>query len=211
MDRDHNRALRTGKTLDLRAQRSRQWMREALMALILEQDYEKISVSAIASRARVARPTFYLHYKDKDDLLVSSLDRLFEALNQEFDKALAEDEDKPRPHIPQMLFEQARHNPALFRVILSGRGGGAALRRFQEYAAEILQRFIVARGFGANDPVLIQTMADYVTGAILNMIFGWLERDMPYSPEAMARIFSALTSPGMRDVLTHGFRDDEVI
>jgi hypothetical protein len=43
------------------------------------------------------------------------------------------------------------------------------------------------------------------------MIYGWLERDMPYSPEAMARIFSALTSPGMRDVLTHGFRDDELI
>lgn len=41
------------------------------MTLIGEKDYPQITVTEIAERADVARATFYLHYDDKDALLLS--------------------------------------------------------------------------------------------------------------------------------------------
>ena len=56
--------------LDPRAERSRAWMRAALMDLIAEKDYAKITITDITTRAGLSRPTFYLHYKSKDEILI---------------------------------------------------------------------------------------------------------------------------------------------
>ncbi len=53
---------------DRRTRRSQKLLFDALMELILEKDYESITVSEISARADVARATFYLHFDDKDAL-----------------------------------------------------------------------------------------------------------------------------------------------
>ena len=64
-------------SLDPRAVRSRQWMQAALLELLAEQPYSQIQVAEITQRAGIARPTFYLHYRSKDELLLSYLDEIF--------------------------------------------------------------------------------------------------------------------------------------
>ena len=55
---------------DRRIQRTRQFLRTALLELIKEKGYDAISIEEITERANVGRATFYLHYKDKEDLLL---------------------------------------------------------------------------------------------------------------------------------------------
>ena len=55
---------------DRRIQRTRQSLRTALLELIKEKGYDAISIEEITERANVGRATFYLHYKDKEDLLL---------------------------------------------------------------------------------------------------------------------------------------------
>ena len=55
---------------DRRARRTRQLLRDAFVALLKEKRYEDVSVQDIIERADVARSTFYVHYVDKEDLLV---------------------------------------------------------------------------------------------------------------------------------------------
>src|SRR5262245_30026355 len=55
---------------DRRMRRTRQLLRDALLALLKVKRYEDISVQDIIEHADVARSTFYVHYIDKDDLLV---------------------------------------------------------------------------------------------------------------------------------------------
>ena len=61
---------------DRRIQRTRQALRKALLELNKEKGYDSISVEEITQRANLGRATFYLHYKDKEDLLVDEFSEI---------------------------------------------------------------------------------------------------------------------------------------
>jgi AcrR family transcriptional regulator len=54
---------------DPRVQRTRQVLQEALIELLSERDFQKITVQDIARRAGVNRATFYTHFVDKQALV----------------------------------------------------------------------------------------------------------------------------------------------
>ena len=56
----------------------RQCLFEALHDLMQESDFDDITVDRIVKRAHVSRPTFYRRYRDKDDLLNSSYEKILE-------------------------------------------------------------------------------------------------------------------------------------
>ena len=58
---------------DRRIQKTLSLLREALVSLIAEKPYDTIVVKEILDRANVGRSTFYTHFRDKDDLLVSGI------------------------------------------------------------------------------------------------------------------------------------------
>jgi AcrR family transcriptional regulator len=64
---------RTRHLEDRRVQRTRRHLHAALMALIRESPYEALTVSDILTCADVGRSTFYMHFQNKDELLVSAL------------------------------------------------------------------------------------------------------------------------------------------
>src|SRR4029453_18388205 len=68
---------------DRRGRRTRELLRRALLSLVQEQGYERITVQDILDRADVGRSTFYAHYRDKDDLLLSGFEDIRSALAAE--------------------------------------------------------------------------------------------------------------------------------
>ena len=56
-------------TTDPRILRSRRMLMEALARLLMQKEFEDISVQEIADEATLNRATFYLHYPDKNALL----------------------------------------------------------------------------------------------------------------------------------------------
>lgn len=76
----HNATFRSGKRADRRIEKTEKTLREALASLIAEKPYDSISVKEILERANVGRSTFYTHFRDKDDLLVSSIHGIVESL-----------------------------------------------------------------------------------------------------------------------------------
>ena len=62
--------------VDRRVQRTRDDIFRAFRALVMERGYDEITASDIAERANVGRSTFYSHFRNKDDVLVSSVDPL---------------------------------------------------------------------------------------------------------------------------------------
>ena len=61
-------ATKNEKKLDRRVVRTRKAIMRAYEKLLVEQDFSKITVSAISREADIDRKTFYLHYASVDDL-----------------------------------------------------------------------------------------------------------------------------------------------
>jgi AcrR family transcriptional regulator len=61
------------KAQDRRVQRTQGLLHEALGSLIREKPYGMISVKEILDRANIGRSTFYMHFRDKDELLASGV------------------------------------------------------------------------------------------------------------------------------------------
>ena len=59
--------------LDRRVRRTRHALQHAMVDLVLEKGYERVSVADVTERADVGRSTFYAHYRDKEDLFLSGL------------------------------------------------------------------------------------------------------------------------------------------
>ncbi|MBZ5595006.1 MAG: TetR/AcrR family transcriptional regulator [Acidobacteriia bacterium] len=60
---------------DRRIERTRNRLGNALIALIQEKPIDEVAVREVLHRAGVGRSTFYVHYRDKDDLFLSELEQ----------------------------------------------------------------------------------------------------------------------------------------
>jgi AcrR family transcriptional regulator len=67
----------TGKE-DLRVRRTLEAIRRSFEELMLEKDFEKITVTELAGRAMINKKTFYAYYPSLDDLLAEIQDELSE-------------------------------------------------------------------------------------------------------------------------------------
>ncbi len=189
------------KRVDPRVVRTRQMLRDALTALILEKGYDAVSVQDIADRAGLRRATFYLHYKDKEELLLRTLHDTFEELKQQMDKhphnLLS---DKYDGTMQAIIFRHAQDHADLYRTLLSGQGANVILRSVREYMASN-SREELTRLVQDDLSVPIDILANYVASVTLNMVIWWLENGMPYPPEKIADMSSRLVMNGLHGVL----------
>src|SRR5438876_2233762 len=79
----------TNQSNDLRARRTRKWLQDALIGLMKEKAFEDIQITELTGRAQVSRPTFYLHFRSKEELLLSHVDVIFEEFHSEVSKEIA--------------------------------------------------------------------------------------------------------------------------
>lgn len=67
---------------DLRIIKNRRGIEGAMLLLLQEKDFSKITIQDICREALVSRSTFYAHYLDKYDLLEKIVDRYFSILQE---------------------------------------------------------------------------------------------------------------------------------
>ena len=76
MKRTQKRRVSVSGQIDRRVHKTTESLREALHSLIVEKPYDTIVVKEILDRANVGRSTFYTHFRDKDELLASSIENI---------------------------------------------------------------------------------------------------------------------------------------
>jgi AcrR family transcriptional regulator len=179
---------------DRRINRTRNLLRDALIELILENSYDAVSVQDIAARADVGRATFYLHYRDKDELLLECVDAIVAAFLQQVQQQNVEEWVSSDGAPMQKVFLFARQNADLFRVIMRGHGGIKASQRLQSIVAERTSQGVLAstRQSGVQLTVPVEVISNFFAGSLLALINWWLENDVTYSAEQMAQMFRKL-------------------
>jgi AcrR family transcriptional regulator len=184
------------KRLDPRVIRTRQMLREAFMALIPEMGYETITVQHITDRATLNRATFYLHYRDKQDLLTHIIRGVVDELEA---LPLNPADSVGLRRIFVSLFDHVAKNAAFYRVLLQEPSVAPYVHQIDEHIQAIALRALTA---GSVPPEEMLTPPDlfvaFIGWAYLGVIRWWVLNGMAYSSEYMALQFMRLTMSGLR-------------
>ena len=177
---------------DRQSKRTQLLLGNALVELMMEKGYDAISVKDIIERANVGRSTFYAHYQGKDDLFVSQLDRVLEALTGH----AADGVSAENPYFPSLgLFQHVQQQYKLFKILSWGSGADLMIKHFQKSLSDKIERQLRAAGQGFDLPIPI--MANFMAGSFLSILRWWLDNKMVHSPEEIDKMFRNLTMPGI--------------
>lgn len=190
------------KKLDPRVARTHQLLRDSLVELIHERGYDKIKVQDITERATLNRATFYLHYRDKLDLLSQSTEEILKDLMKGINDALGQKEEidfqSDQPHDTFVrIFEQISLNSKLYKVFLTE-------KNMPHFTSQMMDVFVdfITKGMSHMQPddhkltVPREIAIRYIASAFLGVITWWLENDMPYTPKHMATLLMRLAIKG---------------
>lgn len=180
---------------DRRVRRTREALQVALVELMTEKGYDAVTVQDVVDRADVSRSTFYAHFTDKEDLLVSGI----EGLRPLLVGGAAPDE----PHAPfSFSLELLRHvqgQRRLLRVLAPRTGGAVVQRWFTKLVADLVRDDLLAlpRGGGtAQRPESAELTVAFITGAFMSLLTAWLATGTRQPPEEVDAVF--------RDLVLHG-------
>ncbi|MGW5397975.1 TetR/AcrR family transcriptional regulator [Streptomyces sp. NPDC003952] len=165
-----------GRT-DPRTARTRERLRESLLAECADRPLGEVSVSAVVRRAGVGRATFYLHYEDLTALAVDAcagvVHAAVDALHAWQTDPSALPPARPPAALAAFLGGAADRAPLYRTLLLPGGGGPLGERLYRELRARSrAERAAV----GAPRPELV---ASAVAAAFTAVLADWLHGDLP--------------------------------
>ena len=195
----------TEKKLDRRVHRTRRLLHKALMTLILEKKYESITVQEILDRADVGRSTFYMHFRDKDELLIIGLQNV-KSLLQSAQAASVASLGKSYERIigfSLAMFEHAHEFRAVNRALL-GSSAEAVVRRYIHSAliAIVSQEVKVQleRRKRSDSPVSPELLTHFLVSTYISVLTWWLQTRNPARPNEIDAAYRHLVLPCLASI-----------
>ncbi|MCT1902647.1 TetR/AcrR family transcriptional regulator [Oceanobacillus sojae] len=173
---------------DRRISKSKTAMRNALIQLIEEKEFNKITVTDIVERADLNRGTFYKHYKSQTDILLELTEDIMEDLIQSY----------RMPYKEQRIFNLDNLTAStvkIFEHVEKFQGFYALMLRTDKLTYFQTQIFKVLKGLTIHDLMKIKKeanqpdqalQASFFANAIIGMISEWAENNFSYSTYYMA-------------------------
>lgn len=105
------------KKEDLRVVKTKEIIRNTFKSMILEMDYDYITIKELTERAKINRKTFYLHYDSLDDLLLEIQDGY---ANVFIEKQISYTNIEDMKYLIGLFFDNANNEPLNERILCSG-------------------------------------------------------------------------------------------
>lgn len=175
------------RTLDPRVVRTRRLLINALTELIVVGGYEAVTIREIVRKAEVNRSTFYLHFRDKQDIMTQMQDDILNELKASlkhpmytYESAINDYKisNKPiRSHVS--MFEHVQRHATLYQKLLNEKD-------FREHVTQVIKAEVLR----FRDSVWEATfMANGAVGVILY----WLEGSMKETITEMSLWLTQIT------------------
>ncbi len=171
-----------------RRQQTRKLLIDTTVQLVLEKGYETVTIQDITDQADLGRGTFYIHFKDKEDVLWTAIQNLIKEMEAEAHRQFQGKLPKQVEYYGLLnIFRHAEKNRDLYRVVLGGQGSAVLTERVQDLMADVFRRDI--ENPALRDPkaqVPGEVITQMMTGLITRLIGWWLKAGNDYSTEQMA-------------------------
>jgi AcrR family transcriptional regulator len=192
MDSDQNK-------LDPRVIRTRKLLQEAFIELVGEKGYWDITIQDITDRATLNRVTFYLHYDNKEDLLVHTTNYILDDLMKRAEPT------KERSNLREAVLEGLAINFQVFadyadfmKAMLGKNGVWSFIFAMQDYHYQTSIKTLEMRGnISPENEVEIQIAIRHMHAAFMGVLQWWFNNDMSLSKEEMAQIVYKIYTQGV--------------
>lgn len=187
---------------DRRIQKTQDLLRRALVSLLAEKPYDAIVVKEILDRANVGRSTFYMHFRDKDDLLVSGIHDMLRPVHS------LEPPPSTKLHERVLWFSlpifeyhyQHRHAGA---DRIGSRGRAILHDHLRNVLANVIAAAVksdVRAGPRSPRGIPAELLSEYVASTFVLVLNWWLDKKMSLSPREINDLFRKLVSPTLGSV-----------
>jgi AcrR family transcriptional regulator len=185
------------KKTDARVRRTRDALGDALIELMQEKPFDTITVQDVLDRAHVSRSTFYSHYSDKDDLLMSDAEEFFESISM----ALSVHGDKSDRVFPvQEFFVHLSDVQPFYKALVKSGKFQENMELARGHFARGIERRLSELPRGKSiPPNQLPAIAFTHAGALLSLLTWWLDRGMRESPHEMDELFHKMIWNGVSD------------
>lgn len=180
---------------DRRIRRTRNALGDALVALIQEKPFDTITVQDVLDRAEVGRSTFYTHYRDKEDLLISDADEFFAAISTHL--SMHKDKSDRVALVRELFAHVTEMRQFLTALNASGKFHDLMELAQAHFARGIEQRLAElprSRALPAEDRA---GLAHAYAGALIALLQWWTDHGRHESPEQMDDLFHRLVWSGV--------------
>ena len=190
------------KKTDRRVSRTRSRLRQALHSLIHERDYDSIAVKEILDRADVGRSAFYMHFRDKDELLVSALHEILG--NVPSSRPLSGGSLQDRLlwfSLP--VFEHLDQLRDTGELKLGPKGRAVLHGHLQKALAPLIAEDVNRMFRGrrkATGQIPVDLLVRYVASTFILVLNWWVENKCPLPPKEVNRLFHSLLMPTLNDI-----------
>lgn len=159
--------------MNIQAERSRQWLTQALMKLMQTSAFDKITITDITAEAGVSRLTFYRNFESKEQILQCHFDALFD----EYKSGLPEGSDLRT--VLTHSFSYIQRECGLIRLMM--RQGLAALiqRPFDDYFSIVLEKVTLPGEIS-------YFQKRFLAGGVFFIMVDWIQDSRGLAPEEIA-------------------------
>ncbi|TDP97600.1 TetR/AcrR family transcriptional regulator [Labedaea rhizosphaerae] len=159
---------------NVRVRRTRTLLRQALVELIEDRGFDRITVGELCERAMVSRAAFYRNYRDKYDLV-----------EQIFDEAMAEllAEDAASTHAPGERFAGFIGHIDTYHRLYGALLGRKGSPWFADRMRTALATMSSTKFPGADADALVPSV---ISAMFVQSILWWLDHDRPCPPGELA-------------------------
>jgi len=168
-------------TEDRRTLKTKKFLAEALKELILEKEYDEITIQEITDRANVGRSTFYAHYESKEQLLVGNIN---------FQETLIDTPDDAKGYPlginVSYLFSHNKEHLMLYKAMSGNRSIDILGNYFIELCtSKIIENLKRQFQYSKKGQQILRYKAEAAAGGIIRMMFKWLEDGATVPSEEM--------------------------
>lgn len=190
--------------IDRRARRTRQALHQSLMQLIVERGYDAVTVADIADAANVGRSTFYTHFTDKEDLLLSAAANMRAIILQQH---AVEGARSPTPEAKALGFshfmtEHLYEQRQLFRALMKGPAGPIIMGVMSNVLRDLVRDELKHMGVPTQGSLPREMVTQFIVGSYQSVVMSWLERGAKEKPAVVSAGFAALMTSGLRGALS---------
>jgi AcrR family transcriptional regulator len=201
---------------DLRIRRTRGRLSNALVQLMRDKPINQITVQEVLEQAGVGRSTFYLHYRDKNDLLLDLMENGMEMWSNALSKTKEKSSHRLVP-VEEFFAHAASAMPFYRALIDSGRihsffdlaqgcfARGIA-RRMKEFdppnfvSSNLLPANLGKKNFDPTNKANreLDARSHALAGNLLSLLKWWLDHGAKESPRAMDELFHQIAWKGLQ-------------